>query len=192
MVRGRKPKPTSVKELTGNPGKRRLNPSEPRAPMPDDGRLQPPPWLASDPETVAVWNRIVPVMVGMGVASLADIDAIGRYCDGVVKWDRARSFLQKNGSTYPIRAKDPVRKKLPDGTETTEHPVTSIAQFPQVAEYRNLSRLLLNYEAEFGMTASARSRIQIGAPRAPVAASPEEDEAARKRDYFASGGRVAG
>ena len=29
-TRGRKPKPTAMKELEGNPGKRPLNPNEPR------------------------------------------------------------------------------------------------------------------------------------------------------------------
>ena len=32
-ARGRKPKPTALKELEGNPGKRSLNPSEPKPPM---------------------------------------------------------------------------------------------------------------------------------------------------------------
>ena len=32
-MRGRKPKPTSVKILTGNPGKRRLNHEEPKPPV---------------------------------------------------------------------------------------------------------------------------------------------------------------
>ena len=31
-ARGRKPKPTALKELEGNPGKRSLNPSEPKPP----------------------------------------------------------------------------------------------------------------------------------------------------------------
>ena len=39
---GRKPKPTAVKELEGNPGKRKLNRKEPK---PDKGMPTCPEWL---------------------------------------------------------------------------------------------------------------------------------------------------
>lgn len=39
---GRKPKPTAIKELEGNPGKRKLNKKEPK---PDKGMPVCPEWL---------------------------------------------------------------------------------------------------------------------------------------------------
>lgn len=178
-VRGRKPKPSAVKEAAGNPGGRPLNENEPKPPA---GDLVPPPWVNGD--TLLVWNALVPVMRAMGVASLADVQAIGRYCDGVVLWQRARDFLHKNGSTFPLRARESVAKLDANGKETgREYPVVGVAQFPQVAEYRQLSKLLLAFEAEFGLTASSRTRIEV---RAVATVDSELD--AKKRDFFKSKG----
>lgn len=178
MLRGRRPKPTAVKEAEGNPGGRPLNEHEPKAPT---GDLVPPAWVTGD--TLKVWAAVVPVMRGMGVASLADVEAIGRYCDGIVLWQRARDWLHANGSTYPIKSR--VEKKKPDGSIEVEFVVTSVAQFPQVAEYRNLSTLLLRFEVEFGLTASSRTRIQVR-PIAKVDSKMDQ----RKRDFFATAGAV--
>ena len=45
MGAGRKPKPTAMKELEGNPGKRKLNKKEP---MPGKGMPDCPKWLLPD------------------------------------------------------------------------------------------------------------------------------------------------
>ena len=47
---GRKPKPTAIKELEGNPGKRKLNKKEPK---PEKGMPVCPEWLL--PEAKAEW-----------------------------------------------------------------------------------------------------------------------------------------
>ena len=49
---GRKPKPTAIKELEGNPGKRKLNNKEPK---PDKGMPVCPEWLP--PEAKAEWKH---------------------------------------------------------------------------------------------------------------------------------------
>ena len=71
-MRGRKPKPTVLKLLDGNPGKRPLNDREPTAPQ---GIPEPPNWL--DDEARAEWFRTVKVLADMGVMSLADDTALG-------------------------------------------------------------------------------------------------------------------
>lgn len=177
-VRGRRPKPTALKKALGNPGGRPMNEHEP---IPPSGALVPPAWV--DGDTRGVWDRLVPIMLGMGVASIADIDAIARYCDGVVLWVRARDFLHKNGSTFPLRAREPVKRKAPDGSEVQEFPVVGVQQWPQVSEYRQLSKLLLAFESEFGLTASSRSRIEIRAPQKPASLDDE-----KKRRFFETGG----
>lgn len=179
-IRGRKPKPTELKKALGNPGGRPLNDREP---VPPAGNMDPPAWM--DGDTLRVWERLMPIMRGMGVASIADVDAIARYCDHVVLWVRSRDFLHKNGSTFPLRARDPIKKRGPDGAEVLEYPVLGVAQWPQVAEYRNLSRLLLAFEAEFGLTASSRSRIEIRAPQKPATLDDE-----KRRTFFETGGAV--
>lgn len=54
MPRGRKPKPTVLKLLTGNPGKRRLPTNEP---IPLGALTAPPPWF--DAEHRATWRHAV-------------------------------------------------------------------------------------------------------------------------------------
>ena len=50
---GRKPKPTALKKLEGNPGKRKLNTKEP---VPVKGMTDCPKWLL--PEAKEEWNRL--------------------------------------------------------------------------------------------------------------------------------------
>ena len=52
-ARGRKPKPTALKVLEGNPGKRPLNDHEP---IPPKGELKCPSWLL--PEAKKEWKRL--------------------------------------------------------------------------------------------------------------------------------------
>ena len=54
---GRKPKPTALKKLEGNPGKRKLNTKEP---IPAKGMLNCPEWLL--PEAKKEWERLADLM----------------------------------------------------------------------------------------------------------------------------------
>ena len=60
--RGRKPKPTALKKLEGNPGKRPLNELEP---LPQVTMLRCPNWL--EPEARTEWRRLAPVLIGAGI-----------------------------------------------------------------------------------------------------------------------------
>ena len=64
---GRKPKPTAVKKLEGNPGKRKLNTKEPN---PGKGMPDCPAWLL--PEAKTEWIRLSEKLNQMGV--LTEID----------------------------------------------------------------------------------------------------------------------
>ena len=59
---GRKPKPTAIKKLEGNPGKRKLNTQEP---IPAKGMPECPEWLM--PEAKKEWERLADLMNQMGV-----------------------------------------------------------------------------------------------------------------------------
>lgn len=65
--RGRKPKPTALKKLEGNPGKRPLNELEP---MPRVSMLRCPNWL--EPEAKKEWRRLAPVLIDAGILTGAD------------------------------------------------------------------------------------------------------------------------
>ena len=140
--RGPAPKPTALKLLQGNPGKRRLNAWEPK---PCDGVPRCPDWL--DAEAKACWKRIVPQLKAMGVLTLIDADALTNYCDTWSRWKRAVLFLKEKGDVYTI--------KDDDGK------IKYISQLPQVAIARNLLAVLNRYQQEFGLTPAARSRIVL-------------------------------
>lgn len=140
--RGPAPKPTALKILQGNPGKRKLNASEPQ---PKEGIPRCPAWL--DEEAKIAWKRIVPQLHDMGVLTMIDADALANYCDTWSRWKRAVLFLQKNGDVYTIK--------------DDEGKVKYIQQLPQVAIARNLLAVLNRYQQEFGLTPAARSRLTI-------------------------------
>lgn len=64
---GRKPKPTALKTLEGNPGKRKINKKEP---IPGKGIPTCPEWLL--PEAKLEWERLAAVMDQMGLLTEVD------------------------------------------------------------------------------------------------------------------------
>lgn len=140
--RGPAPKPTALKLLQGNPGKRAINKNEPQ---PKDAIPRCPAWL--DEEAKVAWKRIVPQLRDMGVLTLIDADALTNYCDTWSRWKKAVLFLQKNGDVYTIKGDDGKLKY--------------VQQLPQVAIARNLLAVLNRYQQEFGLTPAARCRLTI-------------------------------
>src|SRR6266850_891856 len=101
------------------------------------------------------WTQLIPMLLSMGVLSRIDRNAIVRYCIFWSQWHQAQQFVSKNGLVYPIK----------DGNGK----VKSLAAFPHVAIVSKVGLLLTKFEQEFGMTPSARTRIECSAVE-------EEDE----------------
>ena len=91
-MRGRKPKPTILRVLEGNPGKRPLNDCEPTPPVCEPQR---PDWL--DEEAQAEWSRIVPELHEMGLLARADRAAMAAYCTAWSRWVQAEALVKKFG-----------------------------------------------------------------------------------------------
>ena len=83
-MKGRKPKPTIVRQLEGNPGKRAINDREP---VPPDGIPDCPEHL--DDEARAEWFRTSKVLKEMGLLSKADRSALAAYCVAYSRWVEA-------------------------------------------------------------------------------------------------------
>ena len=62
---GRKPKPTALKKLEGNPGKRKMNTKEP---VPGKGMPDCPKWLL--PEAKEEWKRLCQKLSDMGLTEV--------------------------------------------------------------------------------------------------------------------------
>lgn len=134
---GRKPKPTHLKVLEGNPGKRPLNKNEPK-PKPVAPKC--PSWLNKIAKKE--WKRIVPELERLGLLTVVDGAALEGYCQAYARWVEAEQFLQKHGTVF----------RTPSGY---------IQQVPQVAIAQKYLQLVKAFCAEFGLTPSSRGRMQL-------------------------------
>lgn len=135
-MQGRKPKPTAVKLLEGNPGKRALNRAEPkpRVVMPR------PPEHLSDEEKIK-WKAAVKELYPLGLITTIDKDALAMYCVIFIRWLKAEKMVREKGEIIKTAAGNII-----------QNPYLSIAN-------RALDQLN-KLGAEFGMTPSSRSRVQ--------------------------------
>ena len=134
-TRGRKPKPTALKLLEGNPGKRPLNANEP---IPPQGEVKCPSWLL--PEAKKEWTRLAPAMESMGILTLADEKAFAGYCQAYARWKEAEEFITQHGSIF----------KTPSGY---------VQQVPQVSIAQQNLKIMQSFCSEFGLTPATRARI---------------------------------
>lgn len=138
-TRGRKPKPTALKLLEGNPGKRQLNMNEPRLTQ----KMPPecPDWL--EEEAQAEWNRLSETLFKMGILTDLDVAPFAAYCQAYARWREAEEFISQHGSIVKTKT-------------------GYWQQVPQVSIAHTNQKAMLQAAAEFGLTPSARSRIIAG------------------------------
>lgn len=134
-TRGRKPKPSALKLLEGNPGKRPLNDKEP---IPSKGSIKCPSWLL--PEAKKEWKRLAPSLEAMGVLTVLDLTAFEGYCQAYARWKEAEVFIAQHGSIF----------KTPSGY---------VQQVPQVSIAQQNLKIMQSFCAEFGLTPATRARI---------------------------------
>lgn len=88
---GRPPKPTPLRLLHGNPGKRAIPPETPPSP----GPTRPPPGLS--PPAAAVWERLAPELVAKKLLAPRYVDSFAVLCESVIAWQRAAALLAAAG-----------------------------------------------------------------------------------------------
>lgn len=132
---GRKPKPTAIKKLEGNPGKRRLNEYEP---IPENKAPKCPMWL--EPEAKKEWRRTAKRLEALGILTEVDMAAFAGYCQAFARWKEAEEFISKHGTIV----------KTPSGYWQ---------QVPQVSIAQTYLKIMHKFCEQFGLTPSARSRI---------------------------------
>ena len=137
-TRGRKPKPTAMKQLEGNPGGRKLNAREPKA---NSGLPVCPSWLL--PEAKNEWKRLAKKLHAMGILTVSDRMTFAAYCQSYARWKEAQEHLEQEGSVCLTK----------NGFEQPSAWV-GIANTSQ--------KLMMQAAAEFGLTPSVRSRLVAG------------------------------
>lgn len=137
---GRRPKPTQLKLVTGNPGRRPLNAKEPqpRRQMPS------PPAHMSDVAKVA-WGRLTVLLDRMGLLTEADVYALERLAECYAEVMDCQEAIAVNGRTYEAEKGDGALMVRPR---------------PEVGMLADADRRFKGYLIEFGLTPAARSKVQ--------------------------------
>lgn len=138
---GRKPLPTSLKVLRGNPGKRPLNHREPKPGS--KAKLPKAPSFLND-RAKKEWRNMGKRLFDMGLLTELDETALAMYCWSLSRWIQANGEIEEYGAV------------LVQGSKLKQSPWVAIAN----EAWRQTIRMM----AEFGMTPSSRSRVSIELP----------------------------
>jgi len=143
MKPGQKPKPTHLKLITGNPGKRALPRAEARAIL----ALPAVPAHLTDDAKVE-WGRVSDELYKIGLLSGIDRAALAAYCQAYGRWVAAERAIATMAAGDTLTAG--LLIKTTNG---------NAIQNPLVGTANKAMADMVRYAAEFGMTPSARSRI---------------------------------
>jgi P27 family predicted phage terminase small subunit len=144
-MKGRKPLPTNLKLLMGNPGKQKLPKGEPEP----DSNIPAPPSVLND-YALEEWNRVTPVLLALGLISDLTVPAVIAYCDAYADWRTATEELNK------IR-KD--KSGLATLIQQTSNGNIIPNQLKLVAKAARAD--MIRYATEFGGTEIAKIRLAI-------------------------------
>jgi P27 family predicted phage terminase small subunit len=136
-MRGRKPKPTHLKLLDGNPGRRRTNSSEPE---PAHKAPTCPSHLC--PPAKAEWKRLAQQLSVLRILTELDRAALAAYCQAYGRWVEAERKLHET----------PMLLKLPSGY---------VQQNPWLTIANKQLELMHKYLGEFGLSPVSRSRVSL-------------------------------
>jgi P27 family predicted phage terminase small subunit len=138
-MRGPAPKPTVVKVLRGNPGKRALPKGEPR-PATGDRVPSAPRWLSE--EARAEWRRLAPRLHAVGLLTEVDGLALAMLCEAFAQYMAAKTVVDGEGLLL-----------VSEKGNSYQHPAAGL-----MTQARGE---LMKWAREFGMTPSARTRIVV-------------------------------
>ena len=99
MPRGRRPLPTALRKLEGNRGKRPFNEREPQ-PSPGEPAMPP-----LSREAAKEWKRIVPILMALGILTVADGSALAIYCTAFARWQQAERQLSRSRNLASDKAR---------------------------------------------------------------------------------------
>jgi P27 family predicted phage terminase small subunit len=140
MTRGRKPKPSALKKLEGNPGHRVINKKEPK----------PTSVIPSCPNHLTgtarqEWARVTKELHALGVIARVDRAALAVYCTAYKDYVDAENIIKEQGAVI-----------MSDKGGMYQNPWMGIKK-------RSMDQMV-KFASEFGMTPSSRSRVKVETP----------------------------
>jgi P27 family predicted phage terminase small subunit len=146
-TRGRKPTPLHLVAARGNPRQKKL-PDLDKAVRPPELDQPMPPAHLSD-EAKVEWGRLIATMCTLHLMTTLDVAAFAAYCQAYGRW------VQAERAAAAMAEKDPVNRALmikTTGGNAIQNPLIGIAN--------KAMQDMLRAATEFGMTPSARARVQ--------------------------------
>ena len=159
MTSGRKPKPTALRLVEGNRGKRAINKKEAQL---DLAEPTPPEFLNTDAKVE--WGRVVGTLFCAGLMTELDRATLAAYCQAYGRWAQAERALSR------MADKDEFNRALMVKT----HNGTAI-QNPLVGTANKAKADMVKYALEFGMSPSSRSRVN---------ATPDDHKEDKFKEFF--------
>jgi len=105
---GRRPQPTKLRILRGNPSKTKINPHEPEPPTVDESFDIPPAELDGDVLAIAEWKRVAPILRVCGLVSQAERPAIIALCQQWSRYLDAQAKVRSLGMVVQDRNREPM------------------------------------------------------------------------------------
>lgn len=148
-MRGRRPIPTGLKRIRGNPGKR---PLQPDLQLKGSQLPEAPSFLSVEAEIE--WKRVLQVLAPTGILTALDTMPLAVYCETYSTWKLATERLAESDLTI-----------VGANGHQVQNPLNRIAS--------RAAADLVRYAAEFGLTPSSRSRV-TGVANASAAEGSDE------------------
>ena len=142
--RGPVKKPTALRVLEGNPGKRPLPSKEPK-PVVSAVVPKPPSFLR--PAAKRKWKSLAPQLQALGLLTEIDVDALAACCNSYATWE-----------AFVFELKDPKFKEI------ITNRFGEVKVNPAVDGIQKAQEEYLKWLKEFGLTPAARSRVEVDKP----------------------------
>lgn len=139
MPTGRRPRPTALKALEGNPGHRPLPKNEPQ-PLPITPEC--PDWLGE--EARRMWAKLVPELERLQLVTIVDGEALAGACQSWGVYVECERLMTTEGRTYEY---------------TNKSGATNILPRPEVNMANQALSQFRAFISEFGLTPASRVRL---------------------------------
>ena len=142
-----RPKPTKMKILEGNPGKRPINKLEPE---PEPGVPEMPEWLVVSDAAVEEWDWMSTILNSMGVMTFADRNLLANLC-------YMQSQVRQLAEEIKVEGRVVYQQKMDSlGNEIMEAKTN-----PKAKLINDMIREVRLHSGAFGLDPSSRSRLII-------------------------------
>lgn len=166
-ARGPQPKPTYLRVLEGNPGKRPFNPHEAQVPI---AQTLPPPRGFTEAK-ITIWNEVCEDLAAMRGLSKVDRKMLALYVDTLYECERLIEKINScPDSVIPVYGRE---RELNPKTGKMERVAIGMKTLPYTQQLRSQKEIALKFAMHFGMTPASRAKIVfLGNGGKPTEADP--------------------